>query len=108
MNRPEENDPLDALLREENSYVEDNGFSARVLSALPKSRRSSAPRKVFLLTVSFIGYALAIAWLPWQSMLKSLQNFSLSFQVFSNYAVFLCVFAALICCAFSAFEREEF
>ena len=41
MNLPETNDPLDALLREQNLYVEDNGFTMRVISALPRRRPQS-------------------------------------------------------------------
>ena len=40
MNPPEENDPVDALLREQNSYVEDGGFTARVIQSLPRRRRA--------------------------------------------------------------------
>ena len=33
MNPSDTNDPLDALLREQNDYIEDNGFTARVMGA---------------------------------------------------------------------------
>ena len=42
MNPPETNDPLDALLREQDKYIEDNGFTARVVAALPRRRRALA------------------------------------------------------------------
>ena len=38
MNTPE--DPIDALLREQNAYVDDNGFTARVIKELPRRRRA--------------------------------------------------------------------
>ena len=67
MNPSEENDPLDALLREQNTYVEDGGFTVRVVKSLPRCRRAWL-RPVILLGATAIGSVLAIRWLPWGNM----------------------------------------
>src|SRR5208283_278691 len=67
MNPPESNDPLDALLREQDSYIEDNGFTARVVAALPRRRRAWL-RPGFLLGAVTIGSVLAVGWLPWGNL----------------------------------------
>ena len=64
MNPPESNDPLDALLSENNAYVEDRGFTARVLTALPPRRRRSRLRSALLLGATLIGFLLLAWWLP--------------------------------------------
>ncbi|HZV35671.1 MAG TPA: hypothetical protein VFB72_13940 [Verrucomicrobiae bacterium] len=61
MPQPETNDPLDALLREQDSYVDDNGFTARVMTSLPRSRRSWL-RPTILCAATLLGLALLI-WL---------------------------------------------
>jgi len=85
MNRPEENDPLDALLREQNRHVDDNGFTARVISALPRRRTRSWWPRAFLLGVTIVGWVLAIWWLPWEN----LPPLSLSALLSPNSAVLL-------------------
>ena len=57
MNPPENQDPLDALLRHDDAYVEDRGFTERVLTALPPRRRSWL-RPAILLGSVLIGFAL--------------------------------------------------
>jgi hypothetical protein len=64
MNLPEANDPVDALLREQNPYVDDAGFTARVVQSLPRRRRAWL-RPVILMSAIAIGSVLAIRWLPW-------------------------------------------
>src|SRR5260370_24466504 len=64
MNPPETNDPLDTLLRENDAYVEDHGFTARVLTALPPRRRRSWLRPAILLGATMIGFLLLAWWLP--------------------------------------------
>ncbi|HVU08838.1 MAG TPA: DUF5056 domain-containing protein [Verrucomicrobiae bacterium] len=68
MNPPETNDPLDALLREQNQYVEDNGFTARVVAALPRRRAGFSLRQIILVSVVTIGFVLAVLWLPWGNL----------------------------------------
>lgn len=60
-------DPIEALLREENHYVEDNGFTQRVITALPRRRREWF-RPVILLSAITIGSGLAMRWLPWGNL----------------------------------------
>jgi hypothetical protein len=67
MNPPENNDPLDALLREREKYIDDNGFSARVVAALPRRRRSFF-RPILLLGAVAINLTLAAFWLPWDNL----------------------------------------
>lgn len=61
MNLTEPNDPLDQLLRESNEHIDDNGFTARIVEALPRRRHAwfrpfviSAAAFCGLLTVSFL------------------------------------------------------
>jgi hypothetical protein len=63
MKTPENEDPLDALLREGDGYVEDNGFTQRVMKSLPRQRRSWL-RSAILLGAAGIGFALIAWWLP--------------------------------------------
>jgi len=67
MNSPEESDPLDALLREQNSYLDDGGFTARVIQSLPPRRRAWL-RPALLLSATAIGAVLAVLWVPWGSL----------------------------------------
>jgi hypothetical protein len=67
MNSSQENDPLDALLREQNSYIDDGGFTARVVQSLPRRRRAWL-RPAFLLGATVIGSVLAVLWVPWSSL----------------------------------------
>jgi hypothetical protein len=68
MNQPEKDDPVETLLQEQNQYVNDDGFTARVMAALPRRRRHSWLQPVLLLGAAGIGSALAIRWLPWESL----------------------------------------
>jgi uncharacterized membrane protein YcjF (UPF0283 family) len=63
-NLPDNNDPLDALLREADSYVPDNGFTARVLTSLPARRKHSWRRFAVLSTAMLIGAVLVLWQLP--------------------------------------------
>lgn len=66
MSEPSNKDPLDILLQEQNVYVEDNGFTARVVASLPRRRRSSL--QMILLAVSIIGWIVAAWCLPWGNL----------------------------------------
>jgi hypothetical protein len=109
MNRPEENDPLDALLREQNRYIEDNGFTARVVSALPRRRSWFWSRQTFLLGVTLLGWMLAMWWLPWEN----LPPLSLSALLSPNSAVLLpwmlvlSVMGSLIWAVIAAVQWED-
>jgi hypothetical protein len=63
-NVPEANDPLDALLREADGYVADNGFTTCVLTSLPARRKHSWRRFVVLSAAMFIGAVLVLWQLP--------------------------------------------
>jgi len=63
-NQPEQNDPLDALLREADGYIPDNGFTARVLTSLPARRKHSWWRFAVLSTAMLIGAVLVLWQLP--------------------------------------------
>ena len=60
---PETNDPLDTLLRENDAYVDDNGFTSRVMASLPRRRRSCL-RPVILFSTTLLSLALLVWWLP--------------------------------------------
>jgi hypothetical protein len=61
-------DPLDQMLQADDGYIEDGGFTARVVSSLPRRRRSWL-RPAVLCSATVIGFAL-LAWLlpPWQQI----------------------------------------
>jgi hypothetical protein len=108
MNRPEDNDPLDVLLREQNPHIDDNGFTGRVLAALP-SRRGAWLRPTVLLGATAIGSALASRWLPWESLtppdLSAL--LSLNSQVLLPWLLVLSVMASLTCAVTAAMQWED-
>jgi hypothetical protein len=109
MNPPEEKDPIDTQLREQNRYIDDAGFTARVVAALPRRRRYAWLRPVLLLGSVAIGIVLAIRWLPWSNLspldLSALQ--SLNPQVLSPWIVVLSVTASLIWAAVSAVQWDD-
>jgi hypothetical protein len=108
MNPPETNDPLDALLREQDKYIEDNGFTARVVTALPRRRRAWL-RPVLLLGAVAIGSMLAVLWLPWGNLpaLDSSALLSLDSQVLMPWVLVFTVMASLVWGTISALEWED-
>ena len=108
MNAPEENDPIDALLREQNAYVEDGGFTARVVKSLPRCRRAWL-RPTLLLGTTAIGSALAVLWLPWKNLpvldLSTLH--SLNSQVLLPWVLVIVVVGSLIWSAIAALQWED-
>jgi len=108
MNPPETNDPLDALLHEQDKYIEDNGFTARVVAALPRRRRAWL-RPVLLLGAVAIGSVLAVGWLPWGNLpvLDSSALFSLNSQVLMPWVLVLSVVASLAWGTVSALQWED-
>ena len=108
MNPPETNDPLDALLREQDKYIADNGFTARVLTGLPRRRRAWL-RPVLLLGAVAIGSVLAVLSLPWRNLpvpdLSAL--LSLDSQVLMPWVVMVSVMASLVWGILSALEWED-
>jgi hypothetical protein len=108
MNPPEPNDPLDAWLREQDKYIEDNGFTARVLAALPRRRRAWL-RPALLLGAVAIGSVLAVLWLPWGDLAVPDWSalISLNTQVLTPWLLVLTVMASLVWATISALEWED-
>lgn len=59
MNEQLQEDWLVARLRDEARYIDDNGFTARVVQQLPQRRSAPSLRAVILLGVTLIGCILA-------------------------------------------------
>jgi hypothetical protein len=111
MNQPErnKNDPLDVLLRAQNQYVEDSGFTARVISALPRRRSRFWPRQILLLGATTIGSALAVLWLPWKNLpvLDASALLSPDSQVLLPWVLVLSVMASLAWGMLAAMQLED-
>lgn len=67
MNPPENNDPLETLLQENNRYVPDDGFTKRVVGSLPR-RRSPRWPGFLLLGAAIVGSVAAALWVPWNTL----------------------------------------
>ena len=107
MNPPEQNDPLDALLREHNQYVPDDGFTNRVLASLPRRRAWRWPQ-IILLGAAIVGWVAAALWLPWNLPPLDLSALiSLDSQVLWPWAVLLLVTGSLIWAAIAALQWED-
>jgi hypothetical protein len=68
MNQPEKADPVETMLREQNQYVNDEGFTARVMAGLPRRRSRAWVRPAVLLGAAAIGSVLAARWLAWGNL----------------------------------------
>lgn len=107
MNPPEHKDPLDALLREQNPYVADDGFTQQVLASLPRRRALRVPQLI-LLGAAIIGWVVAALWLPWNLPILNLSAvFSLDSQVLWPWAIVLLVSGSLIWAAIAALQWED-
>ena len=106
MNPPDTNDPLDALLREQNTYIDDDGFTARVVARLPSRRRHAWVRPTVLLGATGIGYFLALWWMPWSSLSPTVL-LSLNAQALLAYALLLAVGGSLVWGVIAALGWEE-
>jgi hypothetical protein len=108
MSQPEENDPIDVLLREQNAHMDDNGFTGRVLSVLPQ-RRQIRLRPLFLLGITAIGSGLAIHWLSWENLspLDLSALLSLNFQGLLPWLLVLSVTASLAWAMIAAMQWED-
>jgi Domain of unknown function (DUF5056) len=107
MNPPETNDPIEQLLREQDGYVPDDGFSKRVVARLPR-RRGWLPRVVLLAAV-VIGAVFAVYWLPWKNLppLDYTKIISLDPKVWSTWLPFVAVIVALASGLHTALRRED-
>jgi len=91
--QPEGQDPLDVLLREQVGYIEDRGFTDRVLQSLPRRRRRLL-RPIVLLSTSAIGMVLACYWLPWNA-LAAMDSPDLLSQNIPNLSSWLIIWTVL-------------
>jgi hypothetical protein len=110
MNPPENNDPLDALLREQNPHIADEGFTRRVIAALPPRRSRFPLRQAFLLGATLAGWVLAVLLLPWGKLppLNSSALLSLNWQVLWPWAVMLTVAGSLIWALIDDIQSEDY
>ena len=106
MNPPDTNDPLDALLREQNTYIDDNGFTARVIAGLPPRRRHARLRSSVLLGATAIGYVLALWWMPW-GLLNPSVLLSFNAQALLAYGLLLAISGSLVWGVIAALGWEE-
>ena len=106
MNTPE--DPIEKLLREQETYVEDSGFTARVLTNLPR-RRLPWARPLILLGAAAIGAVLAWHWLPWSELppLDFAVLFSENAATLTPWVVVFAVLAALALAVRTAVQAED-
>jgi hypothetical protein len=103
------NDPLDVLLREADEYVPDNGFTARVLTALPARRRKSWLRLAILGAATMVSSALAVWWLPSASDILAVASHGISRLDYQSLLVLVPVAAVIATVLWGLFEivREE-
>jgi hypothetical protein len=109
MNAPEEKNPLDALLREQSAYIDDGGFTARVVAALPQRRRYSWLQPALLLGAAAIGTVLAIRWLPWGNLppLDMSALLSLNFQALVPWMSVLLVMSSIAWTVVAAVQWDD-
>ena len=69
MNLSDNHDPLDTLLHKQEDYIEDAGFTSRVMAALPSRPRRAWLRPAFLLGATAVGSVLTFLWVPWKTLL---------------------------------------
>ena len=106
MNTPE--DSIDALLREQNTYTDDEGFTARVVKGLPRRRRAWL-RPTIMLGAVAVGAVLALRWLPLGKLppLDFSKLFSPDSNILLPWVTVLAVAASLVWGAWAAFQRED-
>jgi hypothetical protein len=102
-------DPLDALLREQDGYIPDNGFTARVVAALPARRRRMWLRPVLLGSATMIGGIIALGCMPHPIEAGHQAWTGIRQLQFQPLLALLPILAAFIPLLWSAFEilREE-
>ena len=109
MNPPKTSDPLEKLLQEQSAYVEDVGFTARVISSLPRPARRSWVRPLVLLGATLAGLVLSIYWMPWGE-LPSLDRPLLALldaKVLSPWLVVVTILASLVWGMVAASQLED-
>jgi len=106
MNPLDPNDPLEVLLREQNTYLDDNGFTARVVAALPSRRRRGWLRPALMLGTTAMGYFLALWWLP-RGLLNPSVLLSFNTQTLLAYGLLFAIGGSLVWGVIAAFGWEE-
>jgi len=108
MSPSEEKDPLDVLLQEQNAYIDDDGFTRRVMAQLPPRRRTRL-RPVRLQGVTVVGSALALRWLPWQTLppLDATAFLSLNTQVLWPWLSVILVAGSLVWAVVAAVQWDD-
>jgi hypothetical protein len=109
MNEQEPIDALDERLREQDANIDDDGFSRRVLAALPSRRpRRLARRSVILLGAIAIGCALAAWWFPTSEILavSRLDSSSITTASLSALAAALAAIGSLVSGAVALVNSE--
>jgi hypothetical protein len=103
----ETHDPIDKLLREQDTHVADDGFTSGVIAVLPR-RRPLLPR-VILLSAVVAGAVASACWLPWQSLppLDYTKIVTSDPRILSAWLPFLAVAVALVSAALIALRRED-
>lgn len=109
MKQPEESDSLDRMLRERAPYIDDGGFTSRVVAALPRRRQTWWVRPVISLGSVTVGTLLAIRWLPWEHLPRFDVSaiLSLNSQVLMPWGVVVLVAASLVWATVSAVQMED-
>jgi hypothetical protein len=109
MNGPEKDDGIDALLRDQNTYVDDGGFTARVIAALPRHHRRFRLRSALLTGAAAVGAALAICWLPWGNLTLPHTSalLALDAKVLMPWMSVLLVAASVLWAAMAAIQWED-
>ena len=107
MKQPEDNDPIETLLRESNAYIDDDGFTARVVAALPRRRRSV--RSAALLGLLMVGIAVALLWLPWANLppLDAVAVAPFNVRVLLPWVAVFAVVASLVWATVGAVESDD-
>lgn len=95
-------------LREQDTYINDDGFTARVVAALPPRRRTWL-RPLLLLGSAAVGIVLAIQWLPWSNLpqLDMSALLSLNSQVLTPWIVVLSVGVSLAWTVVAAVQWDD-
>jgi hypothetical protein len=109
-NFAETNDPLDALLREADDHVPDNGFTRRVLISLPRRQRRGWLRVGVLAGALLAGAALADWDLPSVSALLAALPRTWSMVHWQTLLMLLpgvAAFAALVWGAYALINDED-
>ena len=97
-----QDDWLDARLREEASYVDDDGFTARVVQHLPVRRRQSrSMRAAILLSITFMATLAAYVASGGGQFLADAAAFMVAMPLVTVCAIAAC--CALIVMAISAY-----